>query len=183
MDGLQKIYKDLKDSEKRWDNIDEFISAIAQFESKSAEPLTLGEYLEACSLLEEDDRNDDADSDAVTLSSVRASKGLEFPVVFIIAMGKGIFPHERALEEGAGDEGKRLFYVAVTRAKDELYLLRAKARMQCGITRPAQISPFLSLSPDGIAERHEPGELLKTASEEDMLKKFEELFALLQNDK
>ncbi|MBR7103666.1 MAG: UvrD-helicase domain-containing protein, partial [Lentisphaeria bacterium] len=82
IDGLQKIYKDINDSVKRRDNIDEFISAIAQYESKSPEPLTLNDYLEACSLMEEEDRDDDENSDAVTLSSIHASKGLEFPVVF-----------------------------------------------------------------------------------------------------
>ena len=130
--------------------------------------------------MEEDDRDDDADKDAVILSSIHASKGLEFPVVFIIAMEKGIFPHERALEEGAGDEEQRLFYVAVTRAKEDLYLLRAKSRMQRGITRPAQPSPFLGLLTDDVAQRCEPGDLLKGASQEDILKKFEEFYALLK---
>ena len=183
VDGLQKIYKDINDSVKRRDNIDEFISAIAQYENRASEPLTLSDYLEACSLMEEDDRDDDADKDAVILSSIHASKGLEFPVVFIIAMERGIFPHERALEEGAGDEEQRLFYVAVTRAKEELYLLRAKARMQRGITRPAQPSPFLGLLTDEVAQRCEPDELLTGVSQEDMIKKFEEFYALLKNKK
>ena len=145
--------------------------------------MTLNDYLEACSLMEEEDRDEDADKDAVVLSSIHASKGLEFPVVFIIAMEKGIFPHERALEEGAGDEEKRLFYVAVTRAKEELYLLRAKSRMQRGITRPAQLSPFLNLLTGDLAEHHEPDDLLKGASQEDMLKKFEEFYAMLKKGK
>ena len=183
VDGLQKIYKDISDSVKRRDNVDEFISAIAQYEAKAAEPMTLNDYLEACSLMEEEDRDEDADKDAVVLSSIHASKGLEFPVVFIIAMEKGIFPHERALEEGAGDEEKRLFYVAVTRAKEELYLLRAKSRMQRGITRPAQLSPFLNLLTGALAEHHEPDDLLKGASQEDMLKKFEEFYAMLKKGK
>ena len=182
IDGLQKIYKDINDAVKRRDNIDEFISAIAQYESKVSAPLTLGEYLEACSLMEEDNDDEASSGDAVTLSSIHAAKGLEFPVVFVVAMEKGIFPHERALEEGAGDEEKRLFYVAVTRAKDELYLLRAKARMQRGVTRPAQQSPFLGLLPEGVAERCEPGDLLKGASQEDLMKKFEEFYALLKKD-
>ena len=90
------------------------------------------------------------------------------------------FPHERALEEGAGDEEQRLFYVAVTRAKEELYLLRARSRMQRGITRPAQPSPFLGLLTDEVAERCEPGDLLKGASQEDVMKKFAEFYELLK---
>jgi len=182
IDGLQKIYKDINDAVKRRDNIDEFISAIAQYEGKVSSPLTLGEYLEACSLMEEENDDDASSGDAVTLSSIHAAKGLEFPVVFVIAMEKGIFPHEKALEEGAGDEEKRLFYVAVTRAKEELYLLRARSRMQRGVTRPAQQSPFLGLLTDDVAERCEPGDLLKGASQEDLMKKFEEFYALLKKD-
>ena len=182
VNGLQRIYKDIQDATKRRDNIDEFISAVAQFEAKCSEPITLSEYLEACSLMEENDRDEDPDADAVTLSTIHASKGLEFPVVFVIAMEKGIFPHERAVEEGAGDEEQRLFYVAVTRAKEELYLLRARARMQRGITRPVQASPFLSLLPDDVAHRSEPDELLQSAPIEDVLKKFEEFYKLLKND-
>ena len=73
VDGLQKIYKDISDSVKRRDNVDEFISAIAQYEAKAAEPMTLNDYLEACSLMEEEDRDEDADKDAVVLSSIHAS--------------------------------------------------------------------------------------------------------------
>ena len=134
-DGLQRIYKDLKDAMKRRENLDEFINAIAQYETRQAEPATLLAYLENLALLEENDRveEDSPDADAVTLTTVHASKGLEFPVVFVIAMERNIFPHERALEEGSADEELRLFYVAITRARRQLYLLRAKERMQRGI--------------------------------------------------
>ena len=182
IDGLQRIYKDIGDAKKRRDNVDEFISAIAQYEEKVSSPLSLGEYLEACSLMEEENEEEGATGDAVTLSSIHAAKGLEFPVVFVIAMEKGIFPHERALEEGAGDEEKRLFYVAVTRAKEELYLLRARSRMQRGINRPAQQSPFLGLLPDDVVDRCEPGDLLSGASQEDVMKKFKEFYAMLKKD-
>jgi superfamily I DNA/RNA helicase len=116
--GLQKIYRDLEDSIKRRDNVDEFISAVAQFEKKHGGETTLDDYLESYSLMEENDRvqEESPDADAVTLTSIHAAKGLEYPVVIQIAMEKNIFPHERALEEGGYEEELRLFYVAITRA-------------------------------------------------------------------
>ena len=181
LDGLQRIYKDLKDALKRRENVDEFISDVAQFEGRQAEPPTLGEYLESFALLEENDRVDDTsgDGDAVTFSTVHAAKGLEFPVVFVIVLERGIFPHERALEEGGYDEELRLFYVAVTRAKKQLFLTRAGERMQRGFSRVAIPSPFLELLPEEVAERTVPEELLKAADAETVRKAFADIFKIL----
>lgn len=181
--GLQKIYKDIEDARKRRDNIDEFISAIAQFESKREEPATLSDYLEACSLLEESEREEDEEnaSDAVTLTTVHAAKGLEYPVVFVIAMEHGIFPHERALDEGGADEEKRLFYVAVTRAKEELYLLRTRMRMVRGVMHPSRPSGFLSMIDGKFATTQTPESVLKTVDADRLAAKFAELYALLDS--
>ncbi len=181
--GLQKIYKDLADAVKRRDNVDEFISAISQFEIKRGEPINLGEYLEACSLLEESEKEEDdaAVADAVTLTTVHAAKGLEYPVVFVIAMEHGIFPHERALDEGGAEEEKRLFYVAVTRAKEELYLSRTRMRMVRGVMHPARPSPFLAMIDGEFANTVEPEDILKTADKKTMADKFAELYALLDS--
>lgn len=181
-DGLQRIYKDLKDAMKRRENLDEFINAIAQYETRQAEPATLLAYLENLALLEENDRveEDSPDADAVTLTTVHASKGLEFPVVFVIAMERNIFPHERALEEGSADEELRLFYVAITRARRQLYLLRAKERMQRGISKPALPSPFLACLTEDLAEHPEPEELVKPASDDAVRAAFANIFRILQ---
>lgn len=181
--GLQKVYKDIADAVKRRDNVDEFISAIAQFESKREEPTSLSDYLEACSLLEESEKEDEKETvtDAVTLTTIHAAKGLEYPVVFVIAMENGIFPHERALEEGGADEEKRLFYVAVTRAKEELYLSRTRMRLVRGVMRPAQPSPFLAMIDGEFANTVEPEDILKTADKKTMSDKFAELYALLDS--
>lgn len=180
-DGLQRIYKDLKDAMKRRENLDEFINAIAQYETRQAEPATLLAYLENLALLEENDRveEDSPDADAVTLTTVHASKGLEFPVVFVIAMERNIFPHERALEEGAADEELRLFYVAITRARRQLYLLRAKERMQRGISKPALPSPFLACLTEDLAEHPTPDELVKPASDDAVRAAFANIFRIL----
>ncbi|PWM78397.1 MAG: hypothetical protein DBX90_09740, partial [Lentisphaerae bacterium] len=184
LDGLQRIYKDLKDAMKRRENVDEFITAITQYEERQAEPPTLEAYLENLALLEESDKVEEETGtvDAVTLMTVHASKGLEFPVVFVVAMERNIFPHERALEEGSVEEELRLFYVAITRARKYLYLLRAKERMQRGITRATLPSPFLHLLTDEVAERTTPEELLRPASEDEVRQAFANIFKILKSD-
>ena len=181
LDGLQRIYKDLCDAMKRRENVDEFVNAVAQYEARQNEPPTLEAFLENFALMEENDRveDDSGDGDAVTLSTVHAAKGLEYPVVFVIALERGLFPHERAIEEGSLDEELRLFYVAITRARRRLFLLRAGERMQRGITKTALPSPFLELLPDEIAERKTPDELLRPASQEDVRQAFADIFRIL----
>ncbi|MBO7329493.1 MAG: UvrD-helicase domain-containing protein [Lentisphaeria bacterium] len=180
--GLQKIYRDQQDSIKRRDNVDEFISAVAQFEKKHGEAVTLTEYLESYALMEENDRvqEESPDADAVTLSTIHAAKGLEYPVVIQIAMEKGIFPHERALEENGYEEELRLFYVALTRAKEELYLTRCRSRMIRGVVRPAQASGFLELLGES-AEKAEKGDLVKLADADTIRKTFEDAIRMLMD--
>ena len=180
--GLQRIYRDHDDSVKRRDNVDEFINAVAQFERKHGGEVTLTVYLESYSLMEENDRvqEDTPDADAVTLSSIHAAKGLEYPVVIQIAMERNIFPHERALEENGYEEELRLFYVAVTRAKEELYLTRCRSRMVRGVVRPALPSGFLELLGNS-AEKKEADELVKSADEATVRKTFEEAIRMLMN--
>ncbi len=181
--GLQKIYRDHEDSIKRRDNVDEFISAVAQFEKKHGPETTLDDYLESYSLMEENDRvqEESPDADAVTLSSIHAAKGLEYPVVIQIAMERNIFPHERALEENGYEEELRLFYVAITRAKQELYLTRARSRMIRGVVRPALPSPFLELLNKNIAERKEPDEVVRMADDDAVKRAFEDAIRMLMD--
>ncbi len=183
--GLQKIYRDHEDSIKRRDNVDEFISAVAQFEKKHGPDTTLDDYLESYSLMEENDRvqEESPDADAVTLSSIHAAKGLEYPVVIQIAMEKNIFPHERALEENGYEEELRLFYVAITRAKQELYLTRARSRMIRGVVRPALPSPFLDLLTRDIAERKESADVVRVADDDTVKRAFEEAIRLLMAER
>jgi superfamily I DNA/RNA helicase len=178
--GLQKIYRDHDDSIKRRDNVDEFINAVAQFEKKHGEAVTLADYLESYALMEENDRvqEETVDADAVTLSSIHAAKGLEYPVVVQIAMERNIFPHERALEENGYEEELRLFYVALTRAKEELYLTRCRSRMVRGVVRPALPSSFLELLGES-AETAEPDDLIRLADQDTVRKTFEDAIRML----
>lgn len=180
--GMQKIYRDLDESIKRRDNVDEFITAVAQFEKKNGGEVSLDDYLESYALMEENDRVQEAspDADAVTLSTIHAAKGLEYPVVIQIAMERGIFPHERALEENGYEEELRLFYVSMTRAKQELYLTRARSRMIKGAVRPCQPSSFLALLGTS-AEAAESGDLVREADAATVRKTLEDAIRMLMD--
>jgi superfamily I DNA/RNA helicase len=183
LSGLQKVYKDIEDAMKRRENVDEFINAIAQFESKAEEPPTLADYLESYALLEENDKVDEQTESGpgVTLTTVHASKGLEYPYVFLVALEKNIFPHERSLQEGSLDEELRLFYVALTRAKERLIISYTTSRMYRGFDRNQLPSPFLPLMPENIVDSHKPDELIKTMDSEHLDKAFADIFAILND--
>ena len=142
LDGLQKIYKDAKDVEKRLENLDEFLNDAGEFQTRNPGS-GINEYLEKLRLDESNAEDREENHDAVTLSSIHASKGLEYNIVFLTALEHEIFPHYRALQENSLDEELRLFYVAITRAKRELYISRAKRRMVRGIFQGTRPSPFL----------------------------------------
>ena len=93
---------------------------------------------------ETSDRQVDPDADALRLTTVHQAKGLEFGVVFILGLAEGLFPLRRAIEEGDLDEERRLFYVAVTRAKDELYLCFPKVNTKGGPSTLLVPSRFLT---------------------------------------
>jgi len=152
--GLQKIYKNIEESEKRQENVIEFINYIGLYERRKDEPCTLADFMESYSLMDENDRTDDSDNaDGPVLSTVHASKGLEFPIVFIVGMEQGLFPHERSLQENGEEEERRLFYVAVTRAKEELYMTSAAARFKFHEFVRQLPSAFLRSLPDDCVEK------------------------------
>ncbi len=181
LDGLQRIYKDIKDATKRQENVYEFINSIAIFEQKNS-GASLADFLESFSLLEENDRTAEAEDegDAVTFSTVHASKGLEYKTVFLMALERGVFPHERAIEEGSLDEELRLFYVAVTRARQKLFITRAEERMVRGMHKVQMPSPFLRLICGGMTEVVEPDELVREASAAEQRAAFNDIFEILR---
>lgn len=119
------------EADERINNIDEFVSAVADY-SESAESPSLDDFLSQVSLVSDIDEVDDK-KNAVTLMTIHASKGLEFPVVFIAGLEEGIFPVTgslNSLEEL--EEERRLFYVAITRAMQKLYVSFADMRYRFG---------------------------------------------------
>ena len=162
--------------------VNEFINAIAQFENKQPEPPTLQDFLEKFALLEENDRTDDRsdNGDGVVLSTIHASKGLEFPLVFLVAMERKIFPNERALEEDSLDEELRLFYVALTRAKRHLVISHAKERFRYGKVERSVPSDFLYRLPEELTDCGEDYEYIQKLGVDDINAEFAKIFEMLK---
>ncbi|HHY10964.1 MAG TPA: UvrD-helicase domain-containing protein, partial [Firmicutes bacterium] len=142
----------------RRENLQEFLSVTKQFEKE--EGPDLGALLEHVALISDVDTYDQA-ADAVSLMTLHASKGLEFPVVFVCGMEEGIFPHARSLEEpGEIEEERRLAYVGMTRAQEHLFLSCAKVRTLYGATKRMLVSPFVEEIDARFLENHgQPGAL------------------------
>ena len=117
-------------SENRLENVLELINVISEYETQE-ENASLQEFLENISLVADSDEIED--DNYVTLMTIHTSKGLEYPVVFLVALEEGIFPSQRAIEEEDGiEEERRLCYVATTRARQILYISFTERRSMYG---------------------------------------------------
>jgi superfamily I DNA/RNA helicase len=105
---------------------------------------------------------------------------LEFPLVFMVAMERKIFPNERALEEDSLDEELRLFYVAITRAKRHLVITHAKERFRYGRVEISKPSDFLYRLPEDLTDSGEDYEFIKQMSVNDINAEFAKIFDLLK---
>lgn len=114
----------------RIDNINEFISSAAEYEEENPDD-TIFDYLENLSLLSDMDKTEDKDN-SVSLMTMHAAKGLEFPIVFVVGLDEGLFPGKRSIDEGNVEEERRLFYVGITRAREKLFLTSSKSRRNYG---------------------------------------------------
>ncbi|GER68005.1 ATP-dependent DNA helicase PcrA [Weizmannia acidilactici] len=149
-----KLEKSIE-AESRLENIDEFISVAQEFE-KNNDDKSLISFLTDLALVADIDRLDEEDvpKDAVVLMTLHAAKGLEFPVVFLIGMEEGVFPHSRSLmDEAEMEEERRLMYVGVTRAEEELYLTNAQMRTLYGRTNINPVSRFISEIPEELIDQ------------------------------
>lgn len=136
----------------RLENINELKSTMSSYEENAEEP-SLSGFLEEISLYTDVD-NLDSDADYVVLMTMHSAKGLEFPIVFVVGMEDNIFPSSRSLESEADtEEERRLAYVAVTRAKEKLYLTHAEERMLYGRTDRNRISRFIKELPADCIEK------------------------------
>ena len=134
------------EAENRIANLDEFLTVAIEFEDESADN-GLSDFLEGITLSSDLD-NADEEVDSVTLMTLHSAKGLEFPVVFLVGMEEGIFPGYQSMQEPKElEEERRLCYVGVTRAKENLFLTCAKQRTVFGSTSCNMTSRFLNEIP------------------------------------
>ncbi len=131
------------EGDDRWANVLELRAVTKQYSADAAE-IALPQMLEEIALVADIDAWDEQ-TDAPTLMTLHTAKGLEFPVVFIIGLEEGLFPHSRSFEDPAEmEEERRLCYVGITRAKDRVYLLHAFRRAFYGSSEPGEASRFLA---------------------------------------
>ncbi|MDI1310136.1 MAG: DNA helicase II [Methylotenera sp.] len=163
MSGLTAHYENDKEGEDRIENLKELVTAAVSFTNKDfgnhnnvdgeTEQDLLTQFLSHASL-EAGEHQADVGREALQLMTVHASKGLEFKAVFISGLEEGLCPHEQSLFENAGlEEERRLMYVAVTRARQRLYLSHAQSRMLHGKVRYGIPSRFLDEIPEELLKR------------------------------
>ena len=128
----------------RIDSVNELVSAAVEYEKRAGEQASLDGFLEEVALVSDVDKYDE-NADAVVLMTIHSAKGLEFPVVFLAGMEEGIFPGSQSINEPEelGEE-RRLAYVAITRAKERLFLTHARNRLLYGRTQANPLSRFVA---------------------------------------
>jgi DNA helicase-2/ATP-dependent DNA helicase PcrA len=163
--GLQAQISDGTDEgEERWTNLLELRNHAAEFDEIAA-PEGLARFLEEVALVSDQDELEDR-PERVTLITLHAAKGLEFPVVFIVGLEEGLLPHKRALEdERELEEERRLAYVGMTRAKDRLYLVHARHRSTWGVGAASEASRFLTELPEELLDAERDGSPFRRGGE------------------
>ncbi len=161
--GLLKLYReeDTPEGISRVENIEELLNAIKEFteaaakenEGDLADQGTLDEFMQNVALLTDADKDDD-DNDKVSLMTIHAAKGLEFPYVFVVGLEENLFPSIHALNSRTDlEEERRLFYVAITRAMRKLTLSYAESRYQWGQFTISEPSRFLEEVDEDLIEK------------------------------
>lgn len=142
------------EAETRLQNLDEFLTVAIEFEEESADK-SLSEFLEGFALSSDLDGMEESE-ESVTLMTLHSAKGLEFPVVFLVGMEEGIFPGYKSIgEEKELEEERRLCYVGITRAKENLFLTCARRRTIFGSTSCNSVSRFVKEIPSSMLDGYE----------------------------
>jgi len=159
---LKDLFEDKSpESQSRHENVQELINGIKEFTNdliKNDEEATLARYMEDVSLMTNDDNQKDENPDKVVLMTIHSAKGLEFNNVFVVGLEEGLFPSQMsAFSIQDLEEERRLFYVAITRAKKNLYLSSAKSRTRWGEFVYCTASRFMSEIDEQFLERSRDG--------------------------
>ena len=174
IDWVKRNSKNEKEMDMRRNSIDD---VVQQLKEASIKKKTLQKFLDQSALSR--DREDDNDIDkqkGVTLITLHASKGLEYPVVYLVGLENGILPHKRSIEEGTEDEERRLLYVGITRAQDRCTLTWCSVRTKWGQEHAGEASKFLMELDDKYVEHMDYDDIMgEEASEEDLANFFADM--------
>ena len=143
------------EAQGRMENLDELIGVAREYEQRGEAGAGLSDFLQEISLFTDQDSLEQERSH-VTLMTLHNAKGLEFPIVFVIGLEEGLFPHQRSIDEGNEEEERRLCYVGMTRAQRRLVLTNARSRTIFGMRGYNLPSRFLSELPASGVERDAP---------------------------
>jgi DNA helicase-2/ATP-dependent DNA helicase PcrA len=152
------------EAEDRLQNVQELYNAVLQFQEENEE-VSLQNFLASTALSSDLDNLKEGET-AVSLMTLHASKGLEFPVVFMVGLEQGLFPNYRSMNDpSALEEERRLCYVGITRAQERLFISHARERRLYGNREPAMRSQFLDELPEELLATHRPSRMayMKTA--------------------
>ena len=165
-------------------NIELFLEMMERWEidPDNSNP-SLFNYLNRVTLMSRDNGDDENDKGKVNLMTIHASKGLEFPVVFIAGAEEGLIPHQRSVDENGGDveEERRLFYVAITRAREKLLISSCMKRRKQMSVIECTPSRFLDEIPANLVEYHEPQKELSMEKTHDILANMLKQFKIPDN--
>ncbi|MGL4914482.1 MAG: DUF3553 domain-containing protein [Romboutsia sp.] len=176
---MDELYKgDSEEAKDRKDNLREFVSIAIEFEQTS-EDQSLEQFLTGVALTSE--VSEEEENDKVSLMTIHTSKGLEFPVVFLVGMEEGLFPISRAvrsMSESDIEEERRLCYVGITRAKEILYMALTQKRTLYGKTNPSIASRFMEELPKECIEKlnEEEKELTYSKANYNVLDKYKQKY-------
>jgi DNA helicase-2/ATP-dependent DNA helicase PcrA len=164
--GYREMLKAEKsiEAQSRLENLDELLSVTKNFEEVSEDKSLVAFLTDLALVADIDSLDEDGEkSDSITLMTLHSAKGLEFPVVFLIGLEEGVFPHSRSLmEEAEMEEERRLAYVGITRAEQTLFITNAQMRTLFGRTSMNPASRFISEIPEELLEGVEKEERRNT---------------------
>ncbi len=192
IDDLRSATPTAKAAQQRIDNVESFLASLERQQKKKPGKTALLEYLRNLSLDSSDNEEKEA-GNSVTMTTLHGSKGLEFPVVFLIGWEEELLPHARTLMPTASDimdmdhvadvgEERRLAYVGITRAQKVLYISRSSARIVRGKQVPRTISRFLMEIPPELIEERDIADELQAPVEAEELSSFFANFASQMDD-
>ena len=181
MDDLKRSCKTPEEALNRESGVKEILNALADHQNRKRGDIR--DFLDELSLNREREEDKKEDAKGLTLITMHAAKGLEFPHVFLVGAEDGILPHERSKSEGTVDEERRLFYVGITRAMKSLTITHCRNRTKFGSAMSCRPSPFLKEAEgEGVLVESYEDIMSRPVAEEDIVTSFASLRAMLAQD-